>query len=91
MNNKNTENYKKVREIFGTVKGMLPETRYQESKDTCVFHLGIDNLDFYYLYGNSQITMLINDEDIKVLNISDNTVAKIVDLIADFKAGKKIV
>lgn len=95
--NYNLRNYINVKNVFKNIieNTQLKEISFNENKENLALHLNItkdeNKIDYYYVFGNSQVIRFYNENDLKVLTIVPKSLEQhIIFNIDDFMRGKKI-
>ena len=87
-------NYNNVKTVFTDMNKFIQDrniitSKTNENKDTKALSLSVEDrgteISFYYIFGNSHVTMIIDDSTIKVLPIAPES------LIYEIKKNIKII
>lgn len=87
-------NYNNVKTVFTDMNKLIHDrniimSRTNENKDTKTLSLSVEDsgteITFYYIFGNSHVTMIIDDSTIRVLPIAPES------LIYEIKKNIKII
>lgn len=87
-------NYTNVKNVFVTMDKLIHDrnvimSKFNENKDTKALSLSViesgTEINFYYIFGNSHVTMIIDDSTIKVLPIVPDS------LIYEIKKNIKLI
>lgn len=92
-----SKNYTNIKTVFENIKNNIQniDISLSENRDALALKLSYKNditkVDYYYVYGNSQVYRFINDNDYKVLTINpENLERHILIDIENFIKNKEI-
>lgn len=93
-------NYDNVKKVFADMDKAIRDrnvimSKTNENKSTRALSLSIEDcgteINFYYIFGNSHVTMVIDDSTIKVLSIVPETLTYEIEKNVKMIIGKECV
>lgn len=94
------DRYVAVRNVFSSIAAISDpafcnKTGYKENKDSLALCLSVKSddkqMDYYYLFGDSQVHRYVNDADHRVMSINSEKLQKHILMdIDDFVRGKTV-